>query len=132
MKTPMKVSAMAFIVNLTSALLLMGRFGAMGLVGANVISGIFQAALLSALFSKRRKMQNVFFEILKILTASILMGFSLWILKPCLSSLLSGKLSAAANAAILVPFGIAIYAMLLFVFKFREFGEVKKLMRRKD
>lgn len=132
MKTPMKVSVMAFIVNLTSALLLMGRFGAMGLVGANVISGIFQAALLSAIFSKRRKMQNVFFEILKILTASILMGLSLWILKPCLSSLLSGKLSVAANAAILVPFGIAIYAMLLFVFKFREFGEVKKLMRRKD
>ena len=132
MKTPMKVSAMAFGVNLASALLLMGKFGAMGLVGANVISGAFQAILLNVLFSKKRRMQNVVSEILKILASAALMGLSLWILKPHLASLLSGKFSAAANAAILVPLGIAIYFALLFIFKFRDFGEIKKLVKRKN
>lgn len=132
MKTPMKVSAMAFAVNLASALLLMGRFGAMGLVGANVISGAFQAVLLNALFSKKRKTQNVFSEVLKILASSALMGLSLWILKPHIADVLSGKFSAAANAAMLVPLGVCIYVALLFIFGFKEFSEIKKILIRKN
>ncbi len=130
MTTPMKISALAFVVNLTSALLLMNKFGAMGLVGANVISGIFQAIVLNILFAKKRVVKNVASEVIKIVICATLMGLSIWLAKPYFAGLLSGKFATLLNVAILIPLGILTYAALLYIFKFKEFYEVKKLLKR--
>ncbi|MBR6389679.1 MAG: murein biosynthesis integral membrane protein MurJ [Opitutales bacterium] len=132
MKTPMKVSAAAFAVNLGSALILMRNFGAMGLVGANVISGIFQAAALNFAFAKKREFENVFGEIGKILICAVLMGAIVKTLSPYAAGVAGSKLAALIKVAVLVPLGVCIYAALLYALDFREFKEVKKLLRRKN
>ena len=130
MKTPMAVSAMAFAVNLTSALLLMRKFGAMGLVGANVISGIFQAAVLNLAFAKKREGEKVFAEVAKILICAVLMGVIIRWASPHVAALASGKLASLIKVSILVPAGICVYACLLCIFKFKGFNEVKRLLKR--
>ncbi|MBO7521081.1 MAG: polysaccharide biosynthesis C-terminal domain-containing protein, partial [Opitutales bacterium] len=131
MKTPMKVSAAAFFVNLVSALVLMRKFGAMGLVGANVISGIFQAATLNIAFSKKRAFEKVFAEVGKIFICAVLMAAAIRLARPYAEALASGKLAALIKVAILVPLGVCVYAGLLCVFNFKGFKEVKKLIKRK-
>lgn len=129
-KTPVKISLAAFVINLSVALILIRPYGAKGLVLANVISGIFQAFSLNFLFFKRKATEKFFKEILKIAIASVVMAVTLLFAKNALALIFEGKELSILACAILIPASVAIYALTLFIAKFKGFNDLKIILKR--
>ena len=129
-RTPVKVSACAFFVNIGAALALMGPFGAKGLVAANLISALFQTVALNISFRSRRKSVNVFSEGAKCLLAALAMFAMIYFLRPFALEFANGKIAAVLNCAVLIPAGVAVYALCLTLFKFKGFSEVKRILKK--
>lgn len=131
-RTPVKIAAAAFILNLAVSLALIKPYGARGLVTANVLSGIFQAGCLFFLFNKRRTCERILFEVLKIFLASIAMALVAFAIKSAISAdYTQSKALSLAICALAIPSAIVVYLAMLYVFKFREFGAIKNVLKRK-
>lgn len=129
-KTPVKISALAFFVNLGAALALMGHFGAKGLVAANLISALFQSALLNMSFRKRRSAESAIGETAKCLVAATVMFAFICAARPLMPEFADAKISAAINCAAFIPAGAAVYMLSLAALRFKGFREILKILRK--
>ncbi len=130
-KIPMRISYYSFATNIALSLLLMKPFGAAGLAAANVLAAAVQAIMLEIKLSSTRGKFGEWGEIIKILIASILMSITVFALRNTLATIIDGKILSLAVCAILIPVGIAIYALALKLMKFKRLENLKKIVLRK-
>ena len=130
-KTPVKISAAAFFINIGAALCLIASLGARALALANVISGAFQAAALGFLFWRKKSVESSLWEIAKILASSAAMLAFIFASKNILAAHFSGKTYALAAVCAVIPAAVCVYALALFALKFRGFNDIKNLLKRR-
>lgn len=127
-KTPMKVGAMALVVNLVFNLILIVPMKEAGLALATSISGIFNFLLLVYLFEKRIAgfgIREVAASSARILAASLLTGGAAWYFFRTFYAMTSGTETFRLLVGVLGSIAISclIYAGLCLVFRVREMHE---------
>ncbi len=130
-KSPMHVAIFSFAVNLILSLALMWKMGVIGLAIANVMGILAQTVFLSGLLcSKLGKnlFSGILFEGLKAIGASIGMILFIYFLHFALSyTNLAGKASAALDVFVTIPLAVVVYLVGLWVFRFKDFEELKAM-----
>ena len=134
MRTPVRIAGYCLIINSLLGLILMQFIGAAGLATATVLAAIAHSYLLwRALASRREGLNNrvLYPEILKVILAGSMMGLACFLLLAAVSiTELSPKLSATFLVAIGVPYGIGIYFVLLYLFRFKELDAIRSILVR--
>lgn len=131
--TPVKLAAVSFVINLALSLLLMRPLGAAGLVIASTVAIVVQTALLQRMLT--RKLPEMAFSPLwggvgKIMVAVLGMAVVVaggWIL---LRAHITGFLRDALALGGLIPLGVAVYGVGLWLLKIEGREELIALWRR--
>lgn len=136
-RTPMKIGALALVLNIVLNLILIGPMKEAGLALATSISGIFNFLVLIYLFEKRItgfSARQLLFSSGPILLASLIMGLAASFLFGGIYGAVSGQETFRLLAGVLGSIGIsaAIYAGLCHLFKVPEIHEAMKWLRRNE
>lgn len=130
MKTPLKVSAYAVVLNamlnIVALVALPEEWRHVGMAASTVVSALFSCILLIGLVGKdaRAALKSSLLHLIKIVFASLGMAMALYFLKPHLATL-----NYILAMALLVIAGMAIYAALAFSLLSIGRHSVKKLER---
>lgn len=134
MRTPVRVAGYCLLINLFSGLLLMQFWGAAGLATANVLAALAQSILLWRALARGRaalSFRALRPALLKVLLAGAGMGASCAFVWPYFALLeLGDKVSAALTVAACVPGGVCVYFALLYLLRFEELDELKRILLR--
>lgn len=134
-RTPVKVAALAFLINLGLSLLLMRILGVVGLALANVLSSAAHALLLQILLGSGNsffRFKPVLPDCLKTSSAAILMGLLVgfgwfqWKL-----AFGDGKLSAVILLAIGIIAGAMVFGLLVWILRIHGRAELVRLLGNK-
>lgn len=123
-RTPVRIAAWSFFANLGISLALILPLGVLGLALANLVSSSLQALML--VLSLRRGSSRILSDLqapqlLKILYASGAMGLACWLgLEVLLRYAGTGKLADVLAVLALIPVGVLVYFMALWVSRFSE------------
>lgn len=123
-RTPVRVAAWSFAINLVLSLSLIGPLGAVGLALANLVSSGVQTVML--VLYMRGKSRDILsdlrvFELVKVSAASVLMGLACWFGAGVVSGASAGgKLTEALSCALIIPLGVGSYLALLWLMRFSE------------
>ncbi len=132
-KTPIKIGALAILVNLILNLLLMGPFKHVGIAMATSISSWLNAALLAFVLARRGHLamdDRLRARLPRQMFAAIGMGAALWWAMGELAPWLSGPEYGRAGAlALLVALGLAVFGALAQLGGAARVGEVKGMLR---
>ncbi len=130
-KIPMRACCWSFAVNIILSLILMFKYGAVGLASANVGAAILQSAYLT--FYLRKKFGNfgAWGSIVKITIASILMAISIEGGKQLTASYFDGRELAVLNCAIFIPIGCLLYLLFLKLVEFEQLDTLLKPVLKK-
>lgn len=134
-KTPVRLAALAFGINLSLALLLIKPLGVQGLAYSSLAFAVFQASSLHYFLRKKQGAftlsgLNHFF--IKILFASGLMGLFAYGLALALSSSLPAtKLSQLFVLLGAIPLSVLLYLLLLHMLKIEEYHLIVNLIRKR-
>lgn len=131
MRTPLRISCWAFAANVVLSLSLMYPFGASGLAAANVLATALQAVMLAFAMSKTRGRLGEGGEIAKIAFAAVAMFAVVCLARYALAGFVSGKLLSVAVCCVLIPFGAAVYAVMLKLLRFKRLENLGRLLRLK-
>lgn len=133
-KTPVKVGVFDFALNLGLSLLLMGRFGAAGLVIASTSAIIVQTLLLQRALVRRLPeltFRPLWRSVGKVAVATLCMSAVVWTGWHYLqSSRLGLHFSELVALLGLIPVGIAVYAAALWLLRIEGREELGTLARR--
>ena len=129
-RTPVKISIYSFFINIALSLILMGFFGAVGLVAANIGAAAFQAAALQKKLAIKFGTFKFKREVLKILAASLVMTAFVFGTREVMALFLEGKILALSVCVSVIPAGIAVYFACLKMLKFEEMDAFKKIAGR--
>ncbi|MFM1851144.1 MAG: hypothetical protein RIS54_828 [Verrucomicrobiota bacterium] len=131
--TPVKIAGVSFVINLGLSLLLKGPLGAAGLVIASTVAIVAQTVLLQRLLTRRRldlAFAPLWAGVGKILLAvfgmGIVVGGGWWLLQ----GHATGSTRDALALVALVPLGVVIYGVGLWVLKIEGWEELAALWRR--
>jgi putative peptidoglycan lipid II flippase len=133
-KTPVRIAALAFVANLALSLVLMFRYGTIGLALAGNLAVVLQAALLH--LALRRKVPELGLAgmgvgLLKISLASAVMGaVCLFGWQAIASADLPASRAALLAVAALVPLGGAVYGGLIWLLRLEGREELEGLLVR--
>ncbi len=131
-RTPVRAAVLSFVINVGLSLTLMGPLSTMGLALASNLAVVAQAIYLQRALTRRRAelgIVRMLPGILKIMTASGVMGGALWL---GLRLVGGGSPSLAADGlrlAIAVPAGIAIYGAAAWALRLEGRDELLGLLR---
>ncbi len=133
-KTPMKVGALALVINVVFNLILMGPLKEGGLALATSISGIFNFLCLIFLFQRRiagLELRGILVSSGKIFGASLLMGFCAWPLFRSIYGAVGGGETFRLLAGVFGSIGISalIYLGLCLLFRVHEVREAIQWIR---
>lgn len=132
--TPVKISAVAFVLNIVLSLALMKPFGATGLASANALSAAVQSLLLIKAFGSNFNFSKIFSDCLKILGASILIAVLALLIRAAILTLCgeisSEKFSSALVCFVAIPVCSAAYFALLKIMNFSEFKDLSALKKK--
>lgn len=137
-RTPVRVAAWSFGVNLITSIALIVPLGILGLALANLFSAIVQTVLLRRWlrnkpgFGNKEKINRA---VVSIGISSVVMALVCWGGKIGLEHLVGlGKIGDVVATVVLVPVGAGVYFMALWITRFEERQEVAsligKLLRR--
>ena len=110
----------SFVVNIVFSVILMFKFDAVGLAGANVISAVVQSIFLVVMLKKKFGSFEAFGEILKILLASAIMTLVIIMGISQTKNFFDGRELSVINCCLFIPIGTLIYAISLKLLKFEE------------
>lgn len=132
-RSPVRVSAWSFFVNLGVSIALLVPLGVLGLALANLVSAGLQSVML--VWGLRRDAGQILsrlmpFEVLKIGLASLPMGLACWLAHSTLSSLTAGKLVDVLSICVVVPVGVIVYFLMLWLLRFTDRVEAAQLIAR--
>ncbi len=136
-RTPVKVASVSLFVNISLSILLMFKLKAGGLALANSISGALNALLLFIILRKRLKTlyeKGLVVSLLKISTASLLMGIFVFRLNGYLKIYLSPEktLYCAINILISIVAAVLFYLITCHILRIRELKELMSwVLKRK-
>ncbi|MEX0693736.1 MAG: murein biosynthesis integral membrane protein MurJ [Rhodospirillales bacterium] len=132
--TPVRIAALAMIINVALNLLLMQPFGHVGIALASSVSAWINIALLILVLARRghyRADARLISRLFGIAGASILMAGLLWLAAAWAVPWLSGPLHEQIIAlAILILGGLVVYAVAARLFGVYSLAEMKQTLRR--
>lgn len=133
-KTPVRAAGWSFLINLVLSLVLMRWFSTVGLAVAGTLAVGVQAVYLQT-YLQRRLPGLGFTPLLpnlgKILLASIVMGFAVWVGWRWLGGgSLSGKTTDLLAVVGLIPVGAAVYGGLLWGLKIEGRAELELIFQK--
>jgi len=129
-KTPVVNAAISMIINIILNIILSRYLGIGGLALATSISAIICTLLL--FISLRKKigplgLKNIILSTLKILLASMIMGF----LCKFIYEFLNGYIYSNTSLIISLGFGVLIYFLLIYIMKVQGLDDIIRLFKRK-
>ena len=132
-RTPVKMAALSFAVNLGLSLLLMHRFDAMGLVLASTVAVVVQVVLLQRVLVGRlpeMSLRALWPGIGKVIVASMIMGVvtaaGWWLLR---QNLPSRRAADVVAIFVLIPVAAGLYAGLFWAWRIEGRNELATLLR---
>jgi putative peptidoglycan lipid II flippase len=135
-KTPVKISAIALVVNVTLNLILMQYLGLGGLALASSISAAVNVSLL--LFVLRKKIgmiggRYILKTFFKILISSILMGITCWLAVIFLEDIWQSNSILFRLISVFVPMilGFIIFVISCWILKLSELYQLFEIVKRK-
>ncbi len=131
MRTPLRISCWAFAVNIVLSISLMYPFGASGLAAANVLATVLQSLMLALAVAKVIGRLGEGGEIAKIALASVAMSAAVYLARFAFAEFVSGKTLSVSVCCVLIPFGAAVYAVMLKLLRFKRFDNLGRLLRLK-
>jgi len=138
-KTPLFVSFISLVINITTALLAIFQFnlGIFGLAMSVSIAGVFRSLVLGAILIKRIKLRNSFSQffmpLLKMIISAILAGLGSWLGLRLLdlyltdTSRISGLIVLSAVSGLI---GVSIYFFACLLFRIKESYRLIKFVNR--
>ncbi|WOO41805.1 murein biosynthesis integral membrane protein MurJ [Rubellicoccus peritrichatus] len=133
-RTPVRVAAWSFAVNLVASIVLILPLGILGLALANMLSAVVQTVLLRLWlrdkpgFSSHERVGNA---ITSIGISSVVMALVCWGGKLGVEHFISlGKLGDVVAVLVLVPVGVCVYFLCLWVTRFDERSDVVALLTK--
>lgn len=130
-KIPMRASYISFVINIVFSIILMFKFDAVGLAGANVISAVVQSIFLVVMLRKKFGSFKAFGEIFKILLASVIMALVIIMGISQTKNFFDGRELSVINCCLFIPIGVFIYAISLKLLKFEELNTLSQAFFRK-
>ena len=134
MHTPVRLTFINFILNVSLSLLLVRSLGMVGLALANVLAMVVHAVAMHALLSRKVSMLGSsfsFFAVVKIGGATLGMGIFAAIGWMGVSSQIASlKLASFVAVAFVVPVSALVYFLLLRVMHLEETREIELMVRR--
>ena len=133
-KTPVRAAGWSFLINLVLSLVLMRWFSTVGLAVAGTLAVVVQAFYLQT--HLQRRLPGLGFTPLlpnlgKIILASVVMGFVVWLGWRWLGGLaLTGKTADLLAAVGLIPAGAAVYGGLLWGLKIEGRAELELILQK--
>ena len=135
-KTPMQITIIGAVVNVTFALIFIHFFSYFGAALASSLSLIVQA-LLSLMILQRRNLyridKNLLMVIGKIILASLLMGLMLYLIMPTIQTFIDFDTKARLGIlALLIFSGIFFYIGAILLMRIIKISDIQNFIRRKD
>ena len=134
-KTPVFISILAVILNISLCLLFVNLMGVVGLALAFSISSLFNLGLLYLMLHRRVKRLDdkaILITFLKSFTASVVMGLviygMLYLVAEIVNMQMAWGILVQASAAALAGFGV--YMMIVWVWGCEEISAVKRFLKR--
>ncbi len=132
--TPMYAALAGFVVALVGSLLLLPRFGHVGVAVATGVSGWVSAGVLGAIIVKRIGFSldsNARHRLPRIAFAAVIMGIAILGLEMALAPWLGGPSTLARLIALgaLICAGLAVYSLLLHLLGVARLGDLLKVAR---
>ncbi len=132
--TPVKIAALALVVNVALALALMPTLAHVGIALATAASAWINAGLLATLLYRRGLFEpdrRLMTRLLRMLIAALLMAGVLWLIAGALASpLAQSDLPGVAALVSLVVAGMAVYGALAQLLKATSLAEMRLMIRR--
>jgi len=132
--TPVKIAALALVVNIGLALALMPALAHVGIALATAASAWLNASLLAFLLYRRGLLEpdrRLLTRLARILIAALLMAGALWVIAGLLTSQLTRSDPAGVAALVLmVVAGMAVYGVLAQLLRATSLGEMRGMFRR--
>ena len=132
--TPVRAAALSFIVNLGLSLILMGRWGTLGLAVASNLALAVQAVHLQAILARRRPglaFHHLRRDLGKILFATAAMAGVVWATHLVWQRLApAGLVADAAGLAVTIGFAAGFYVALLWVLRLEGREELAAIGQR--
>ncbi|MBO6947703.1 MAG: murein biosynthesis integral membrane protein MurJ [Rhodospirillales bacterium] len=132
--TPVRIAALAMVVNVVLNLVLMQPFGHVGIALASSVSAWLNILLLVAVLAKRGHYKpdaRLMSRLLGIAGASVVMAGALWFAAAWAVPWLAGPLvEQVAALTILVVGGLALYLIAARLFRVYSISEIKGTLRR--
>ena len=132
--TPVKIAALALVVNVALALALMPTLAHVGIALATAVSAWINAALLGVLLYRRGLLEpdrRLMMRLVRILFAALLMAGALWLIADVLASpLRQSDPAGVAALVLLVVVGMAVYAVLAQLLRATSLREMRSMFRR--
>jgi len=132
--TPVRVATVDFVVNLVLSVVLMRKFGAIGLVAASTTAIIVQTFLLQRALTKKLPQLSLlplWKTGVKVVAGAVVMGLVvklswMWLLTRSLHVHLVDALAIGG----LIPLGVAVYAAALWLMRIEGREDIELLLRR--
>ena len=132
--TPVRVATVDFFINLVLSVILMRRWGAIGLVASSTLAIIIQTVLLQRALMRKIPQLSLFplwKSGLKVLTGAVLMGGVVKLAWTALqSSGLGHHLADTIAIAGLIPLGVAVYAATLWLLRIEGREDLETILKR--
>ena len=132
--TPVKIAALALVVNVALALALMPLLAHVGIALATAASAWLNAGLLGVFLYRRGLLdpdRRLIARLWRIVLAAVLMAAALWAVAGVLASQLNRSDPAGVAALLLlVAAGMATYGVLAQLLKATSLGELRSMFRR--
>lgn len=134
MKTPVRIAAANFGVNLVLSLLLMLPYGMNGLAAANAFSGIIYCLWLFFALSRKESFSlpregNVRAVITLFASAVVMGAFCLVLVRVVALWALPVKLNASILVMAGIPLSIMVYGVALWMLRFKDFAMLAQVVR---
>jgi putative peptidoglycan lipid II flippase len=132
-RAPVRVATIDFLINLGLSLILMRWFGAAGLVVASTVAIVAQTLLLQRELTRALPMLNfapLWRSLAKVLSASVGMGLVVALGWHWVSAQGGGKAIDLVAIVGLIPLGVAVYALGLWLLKIEGRDELASLASR--
>lgn len=134
-KTPVKIAALCMVVNIALNLILMQRYGHVGIAAASSVSAWLNVLMLVIILTKRGHYApdaRVLRRIVGIIAASAAMAFGLWYAGDTMAVHLSaGAVERTAALIVLIAGGLALYVVSARIFGAFTMADIRAAVSRK-
>jgi putative peptidoglycan lipid II flippase len=132
--TPVKIAALALVVNVALALALMPILAHVGIALATAVSAWINAGLLAVLLYRRGLLEpdrRLMTRLVRIFFAALLMAGALWLIADALEApLRQSDPAGVAALVLLIAVGTAAYAVLAQLLRATSLREMRSMFRR--